>query len=261
MDRKGLLAVAVMIAALALSCLPALAQQHQTKMSALRPIVIETVDVLAANRIALDAGAAFEFDRELTNGAQYDNLRLAPLGARFGLGSGAEVGAALAFSANDADEGNAPDQSGLEGLALFGKLQLNSFSALRVGLVVAGDDDIAPYPNDGVDLFANLALQKNLENGLLYGEFGYKAQGGDFDTNSYFNYGIGFAMPVSAIVGLNVELVGEQAQEIAVGNVLDLVLGANLLLADNLRLAPYLSLGLNDAGPDAAVGGFLELRL
>lgn len=260
MYLKRLIVVTMLLATLGLSISSALAQQHQTPMSTQQPVAIESAEVLPEGQLAIDAGLAFEFDREVRSNAEYDNLRLSPLGARYGLGSEFEIGAALAFSSNDASDAGAPDESGLEGISLFGKLELNQFSALRVGLTMAGDDDVRPYPNDGVDVFANLALQKPLERGLLYGEFGYKAQGGDLDGNSYFNYGVGYALAVTKVVGVNFELVGEQAQGPA-DNALDLVLGANLLMVDSLRLAPYVSFGLNDASPDFAIGGLLEFRL
>ncbi|MDT8421241.1 MAG: hypothetical protein RQ754_12495 [Desulfuromonadales bacterium] len=239
------------------------AQQHQEKNNTLRPVAIEAATVLPEGQAAFDLGLAMELDREVGggNGREYDNLRVAPVALRYGIGSGVEIGAAIGYSDNDAEGLNGPDESGLEGVSLFAKLRLSPDSALRVGLVMAGDDDIAPYPNDGVDVFFNLAVQKPLESGMLFGEVGYRAQGGDLDMNNYFNYGIGFARPVAGTVGISLELVGEQAQEIGIGNSLDLVLGAGLQLGDGVRLAPYVSVGVNDAGPDLAAGGQLELRL
>lgn len=260
MYARRRLTAAILMVALVLFSSSVLAAQHRPDMSVLHPILIETAQGLAKGQLAIDAGGAAEFDRELSNGAEYDNVRMTPSGVRFGFGSGFEAGVALAFSANDANDIGAPDETGVEGLSLFGKVQLNKFSALRAGVTVGGDDDIAPYPNDGVDFFFNLALQRPMEYGLLYGEFGYKAQGGDFDFNSYFNYGVGFAIALADAIGVNVELVGEQSQEIPVDNSLDLVAGATLLLVDNFRLAPYVSLGLTDASPDLASGAMVELR-
>jgi len=254
------LVVIALLLIMSLFCSSSVVFAQQTGMTVLQPVTIERAEVLHQGQLAIDAGLALESDREIVTG-EYDNMRLAPLGARFGLGSGIELGANLAFSSNDANQTGAPDDSGLEGITLFGKLKLNPSSTLRVGLVAAGDNDIAPYPNDEIDIFANLALQKPIDAGLLYGELGYKAQGGDFDFNSYFNYGVGFAMPIAKTIGLNLELVGEQAQEIGIANTLDLVLGANLLFGDNIRLAPYASFGLNDASPDVAAGAFFELRI
>ncbi|HKJ05322.1 MAG TPA: hypothetical protein VJ974_06990 [Geopsychrobacteraceae bacterium] len=239
---------------------PSAAVAQQSTMTAMQPVVIERAETLDKGKVAIDAGLALETDREFA-GVEYDNMRLAPLGVRFGLNSGIEIGANLALSSNDANQSGAPNKSGLEGISLFGKLKLNQSSTLRVGLVAAGDNDIAPYPNDGIDIFANLAVQKPIDAGLLYGELGYKAQGGDFDVNNYFNYGVGLAVPVAETIGLNLELVGEQAQEIGVSNTLDLVFGANLLFGDAIRLAPYVSFGVNDASPDVATGALLELRI
>jgi len=262
MCPQRILTAALLMVIFVLFSSSVLADQHRPVMSVLHPILIETAQGLAEGQFAIDAGGAVEFDREITSGGgrEYDNVRMTPSGVRFGLGSGFEAGVALAFSVNDANNAGAPNESGVEGLSLFGKVQLNKFSALRAGVILGGDDDVAPYPNDGIDFFFNLALQRPMDYGLLYGEFGYKAQGGDLEVNSYFNYGVGYAMALTDTVGFNVELVGEQAQEIRIANSLDLVVGATLLLADNFRLAPYVSLGLTDASPDLATGAMVELR-
>ncbi|PLX91463.1 MAG: hypothetical protein C0619_07535 [Desulfuromonas sp.] len=262
MFQRGLITVGWLVA-FSFCFSPVQAQQHQAKTNTLRPVVIETATVLPEGQAAFDLGLAMELDREVGGGGgrEYDNLRVAPVALRYGVSSGMEIGAAIGYSDNDAEGLNGPDESGLEGISLFAKLQLNPESAVRFGLVMAGDDNIAPYPNDGVDVFVNLALQKPLAKGVLFGELGYRAQGGDLDMNNYFNYGVGFATAVAETVGLSLELVGEQAQDIGIGNSLDLVLGAGLQLGDGVRMAPYVSVGLNDAGPDLAAGGQLELRL
>jgi len=256
------LIVAFLVMTITFFCSSVMADQHQSSLSLLHPIAIESAKVLAPGKLAIDAGGAMEFDREVrtAGGLEYDNVRVLPTGVRFGLESGFEVGATLAFSANDANDVGAPDDSGVEGLSLFGKVELNKFSALRAGVTLGGDDDVAPYPNDGIDFFFYLALQSPMEYGLLYGEFGYKAQGGDFDFNSYFNYGVGFAAAITDTISANLELVGEQAQDIPISNALDFVMGVNLLIVDGFRLAPYLSLGLTDASPDFASGAVVELR-
>ncbi len=233
--------------------------QAQPPMTTIRPVKIETASVLTKGEWALDAGLAFEFDREL-RGREYDNFRLAPFGLRYGVVPSLEIGAFFAYSSNDGEDAGAPDESGLEGISLFGKLELNKFAALRVGLTFGGNDDIFPYPNDGVDLFANLALHRPLGKGLLFGEFGYTAQGGDLDGNQYFNYGIGYAIPAGDKVSLSVELTGEEEHIGNSANTLDVVVGVNVLLAHQLRLAPFVVAGINDAGPDFAFGSFLELR-
>jgi hypothetical protein len=232
-------------------------------MAEMRPVKIEQAGVLPGRVVAMDIGLALEKGREIEPGFKYDNVRLQPLGVRFGLGNGLEVGGYLGLSVNSRDDFGAPDESGLEGLTVFGKLAVNPNIAVQLGLTIGGDDDIAPYPNDGLDLFINVPMQAQLGIGLLYGQFGYKVQGGDFDSNSYFNYGIGYALPLNDRIGFNVELVGEEAHITKVGfvgNTLDLVLGANMALADNIRLDPYLSVGLYDSSPDVAVGAALEIR-
>ncbi len=223
------------------------------------PIKIETASLLPEGMVALDAGLTFESDRERLR-RKYDNFRLAPIGLRYGVTPYFELGALFGYTINDEDDRLAPDKSGFEGFALSGKLELNKYAALRVGVTFAGDDDIAPYPNDELDLFGNLALHRRMGQGLLYGEFGYTTQGGKLDNSEYFNYGIGYSYPVAHAVSVNAELVGEEEHAGTTANTLDLVLGVNVLAMNHLRLAPFLTFGVNDASPDFSFGSFLEMR-
>ncbi|MFH1674601.1 MAG: hypothetical protein ABIF87_14410 [Pseudomonadota bacterium] len=231
-----------------------------SEMSVLHSVRIESASVLSEGELVLDARLAVELDRELSD-RDYDNVRLTPIGMRYGVDPSLEVGGFLGFSANDKDDRLAPDDSGLEGLTVFGKLTLNESAALQVGLTFIGDDDVFPYPNDGLDLFVNLPLQRKIGEGLLYGEFGYTVQGGDLDTNDYFNFGIGYAFPVSEEASLNVELAGEEGQlGTSWNNTLDLLLGANFIVDERLRIAPFVTFGLYEASPDFSLGSTLEMR-
>jgi len=218
------------------------------------PIKIERAGVLPRGQAELNAGLALEQDREYL-GLEYNNLRLAPLGVRYGLDDSVELGGFIAYSDNSDDDNGAPDDSGLEGLTLFGKLAVNENFAVQAGITILGDDDIAPYANDGLDLFINIPMQRKIAPGLLYGQFGYRVQGGDFDNTTYFNYGVGYGLPIDDTLSLNVELVGEEAQK-GTANTLDLVLGGNLMLGENARMAPYVSFGIYDDSPDWA-GAFV----
>ncbi len=247
--KKGILGITMIAALVAIGWSSALAQ--------VQPVKMERVSVLPQGRASLNVGLAFESDREVL-GLKYDNVRLAPFGIRYGLGDSAEVGGFIAFSANSDDDTNAPDESGLEGLTVFGKLAVNESVALQVGATFLGDDDVFPYANDDLDLFVNVPMQRKIASGVLYGQFGYRVQGGDFDNTSYFNFGIGYGLPINDQFDLNIELVGEDSQKFT-DNTLDLVLGGNIRVGGNLRIAPYVSVGVYDDSPDLAVGSFLEV--
>lgn len=247
--KKLITGVMVSAALVAAGWSPALAE--------VQPLKMERAGVMPSGRAALNVGIALESDREFL-GRKYDNLRLAPFGIRYGMGDSAEVGAFIGFSANSDDDSPAPDESGLEGLTLYGKLALNDSIALQAGATFLGDDDIAPYANDDLDLFVNVPMQRKIGPGLLYGQFGYRVQGGDFDTESYFNFGIGYGLPLNNMFDLNIELVGEDAQK-GTFNTLDLVVGAGIMADRNLRIAPYISLGIYDDSPDIAAGCFLDV--
>jgi hypothetical protein len=221
------------------------------------PLKIERVQVMPRGQLALDAGIAYEMDREYQD-REYDNLQLAPLGLRYGIGDSAEIGGSIAYSDNSDNDHGAPDESGLEGVTLFGKLAINENFALQAGFTFLGEDDVFPYANDGLDVFVNVPMQRKIGPGLLYGQFGYRVQGGDYDNTSYFNYGMGYGYPVNKQFNLNVELVGEEAQK-GTNNTLDLVLGGNFILNRNVRIAPFLSVGLYEDSPDVAIGTYLQV--
>jgi hypothetical protein len=221
------------------------------------PITIERVGVVPEGRFALNTGLSFEMGRE-SEGLEYDNLRLLPNGMRYGLGDSLEIGGFFAMSMNFDDDRGAPDENGLEGLTLFGKISFNEFIALQAGLTILGDADIMPYSNDGIDLFVNVPLQRRAGPGMIFGEFGYLLQGGDFDDCSYFNFGVGYGMPLNNHISLNIELKGEDAHKYT-NNTLDLLMGVSIVPSKNLRIAPYLSAGLYDDSPDVASGIYLDV--
>ena len=249
--RKQMSRFAVASAVLAMS---ATAQAAQ-------PVVIDRVDVLPIGANALTAGAAYETGREVNGGAEYDNIRLSPLGVRHGLGDGLEVGGYLGFNSNSADDVGAPDESGLEGITAYLKTAINANVALKFGVTLAGSDDVGPYPNDGLDFFVNVPMQRQVGTGRLYGEFGYRVKDEAGTTgDNYFNYGVGYAFPMQTGTTANIELVGDEAPLVQ-GSYMDLVFGMSTEMAPGTRLAPYASIGLYDPSPDLALGVKFESRL
>ena len=231
-----------------------------------RPILIKEASVMSAGATALTAGAAYEIGREATiaglGTGEYDNIRLSPLGMRYGLGDGMEVGGYVGFNSNSADDAGAPDEGGLEGITAYVKTALNANVALELGITLAGSDDVLPYPNDGLDFFVNLPMQRRAGSGLLYGQFGYtvKDEVGGFAGDNYFNYGVGYAFPLQTGTTANVELVGDEAPFIQ-GSYMDLVFGVSTEMAPGTHLSPYASVGLYDNSPDIALGVKFETRI
>ncbi len=234
-----------------------------------RPLQIGRADVLPVGTTEFFADAAYEVGRESRvpgggpgpgagDGADYNNLRLGPVGAAHGVDDGLEIGAYFVFVNNSEDDDGAPDESGLQGITGFMKLALNAHAALEVGVRAGGEDDVAPYPSDGLDFYVNLPMRRSLGAGLLYGEVGYTVQDNDIG-GSYANWGVGYAHPMGTGFHLNVELKGDEAP-VAPGNHMDLLFGA-LLDAGEIRLRPYLGLGLYDASPDITLGMAVTLRM
>ena len=230
-----------------------------------RPLLVERATVLPAGEAAVFGHLAYEIGREGAGG-DYDNARLGPFGARFGLGDRVEVGGYLTANINSEDDDGALDDSGLEGLTVYGKIAANDYIAVTTGLTVAGSNDVGPYPNDGIDFFVNLPMQRPLGVGLLYGELGYTVQ----DTGSanqvrdtFVSYGIGYAVPMNEQLSLNAELVGEESNIsfARAGNTMSLVLGGNFQPQRNMDIAPYVSMGLYDAAPSVALGASFEMRM
>ena len=232
-----------------------------------RPLLVERATVLPQGAIGIHGNVAYEIGREAGfpgpdgETGDYDNLRMGPVGVRGGLGDRFEVGGYLTANINSEDDDGAPDESGLEGLTGYGKLSLNDYFALTVGMTVAGSDDVGPYPNDGIDFFVNLPMQRPLGVGLVYGELGYTIQDNDVG-GGYMNYGLGYALPVEDQLTLNAELVGEESNTgFRAGNSMSLVFGAGFHPEPNIDLMPYASVGLYDAAPDVAIGASFEVRM
>lgn len=225
----------------------------------MRPVLISPVQVMGSGQTALIGSAAYELGREDTFGLEYDNIGIGPLGVRHGLGDGFEAGAYLQFDLNDADDAGAPDESGLRGITVYGKTTLNANVGVEFGITLVGADDIAPYPNDGLDFFVNVPMQRQIGANLLYGQFGYTIKDAEGFNANYFNYGLGYALPMNPSTSLNFELVGDEG--LVSGTHMDLVFGVNAEMQPGMHLTPYASIGLYDASPDLAIGVKFEARI
>ncbi len=231
-----------------------------------RPIQIQRAQLVQPGQAELFGSLAYELSREpIIAGQQrdYDNLRVGPLGMRFGVTSGVEVGGHLTFNSNRGDSSDDPDESGLEALTGFAKFALMPGMAVEGGVRVAGDDDVGPYPMDGIDFYINLSGEQRItERGMIYGEFGLTVQDNDGAGGTYENWGLGYAHRLNQQVSLNAELVGDAAPSVyGAGNHMDLVLGANINLQQSMIFKPFVSVGIYDASPDFAMGVGFDIPL
>ncbi|MFP4647809.1 MAG: hypothetical protein ACLFMS_01235 [Halorhodospira sp.] len=246
----------------ALTAAAALAAASPSAAEPYRPLTLTSVPVIGTDNTELYAHAAYGFGRENKQGAEYDSLHLGPLGFRYGLTEAFEYGAYFSFMNNIDDDPGAPEESGLEGITGFAKLQLSRHLALEAGLRAGGADDIAPYPNDGLDLYLNLPMQHEIGEGLAYGELGYTIQDevdGALGGN-YLSWGVGYAHPLEDGTKLNVELRGDEAPVKPDRNHLELLLGAGLQV-EQIHLRPYVGLGIHDPSPDLSLGVSASLAL
>ena len=228
-----------------------------------RPLTLGSASVIATGETELFGAASYGAGQEarergpIGESGDYDTFRLGPVGFRHGVFDAVEYGAYLSFVNNSEDDDGAPDESGLEGLTGFAKLALNDHLALEVGTRMGGADDVAPYPNDGIDFYVNFPMQRAVGDGLIYGELGYTIQDQDVG-GTYTNWGLGYAHPLDNGTNLNIELAGDKNP---VGdNHMDLLIGAGLQV-EQVHLRPYVGLGLYDASPDISVGVGASLPL
>lgn len=238
----------------------------------MRPIQIQRAQLVQPGQAEVFGSLAYELSREPITGAlgtgpgaqrDYDNLRVGPLGMRFGVTRGVEVGGHLTFNSNRGDSSDDPDESGLEALTGFAKFALAPGVAAEGGVRVAGDDDVGPYPMDGIDFYVNLSAEQRItERGMVYGEFGLTIQDNDGGGGTYENWGLGYAHQLNTQVSLNAELVGDAAPSVyGAGNHMDLVLGANVNVQQTMILKPFVSVGIYDASPDFALGIGFDIPL
>lgn len=241
---------------------PAAAQEGQQQE---RPLGLSSASVIGLGETELFLGAVAENGREAggrgnaPGEGDYDNVRLGPVGFRHGLVEGLEYGAYLSFASNSADDPGAPDESGIEGITGFTKLALSEQLAVEFGARIGGDDELYPYPNDGLDFYVNLPLQRRIGEGLGYAEIGYTVRDdADVPGGNYANWGIGYAYPLEAGTTLNAELRGDENP--TGSNHMELLLGAGLQI-EKIHLRPYVGLGVYDASPDLSAGVSASLPL
>jgi hypothetical protein len=238
---------------LCITLLPCLSTSSQAAS-----ILIEPVDVLPAELFNIKGTAASESDRRTNKDVKYDNLRASQVGMGYGLGDGLEVGAYVGYDQNNFKK--APDQDGLEGVSVYGKMVMSPNFSIKAGLTTGGEHDLYPYPNDGVDLFVDVPFQRMVRNGdKIYGEIGYTLKDQDhLATDNYFNFGLGYEHPLKQSLSVNLELVGDEGP--VTGNQLQLLLGLSSHPTTTLWISPYVSMGVYDASPQYAVGAKVEWR-
>ncbi|BAU56627.1 hypothetical protein HH1059_25460 [Halorhodospira halochloris] len=223
-----------------------------------RPLLLSPATVIGSHQTDIFAGMAYQLARE-DDGDEYDNLLVGPVGVRHGLTDQFEYGVYFTFVRNYEQDEDAPDDSGHEGLTAYGKLELTENMALEFGTTLNGDDEIKPYPNDGIDFFVNLPMQRALGDNLVYGEVGYTIkENRDVSVKNYLNWGFGYAHHIEEGVSLNLEFVGDENP--TGDNHMDMLFGASLQFGQaNVR--PYMGIGIYDDSPDLSAGVNLNWRL
>lgn len=223
------------------------------------PLAISRATLIGHYQTDIYGGAFYGLSRQEKGSGEYDNFRVGPVGVRHGLTEQFEYGAYFNFVRNQAQDKGAPDESGYEGLKLYGKLAVNQHAALEFGANVNGDDDVRPYPSDGVDFFVNLPMQRTLGDSLIYGELGYTIKDKDsLGVANYLNWGIGYAYPLDKEINLEFELVGDENP--SGNNHTELLFGASAQLG-RINMRPYMGIGVYEASPQLSMGFNLSWRL
>ncbi|MFB6226769.1 MAG: hypothetical protein ABEH89_00395 [bacterium] len=222
---------------------------------------VQNTTVLKQDTIKMTGGARFESGREYGTNIfgstiEYDNFRVHPLKFEYGLGSiinpqmPVQAGASISYSSNSGDLTG----SGLEGISLFGQMKVNDNISPQAGLKIAGSDDIAPYTNDGLDLWFNVPASVNLQGspGSVYGEVGYTIKGGVLDN--YANYGVGYRYELNNKTDVSAELAGHGKLATGTESFMELRGEADYELGRDQYLTPSLSLGVSAGSPTFALG-------
>lgn len=230
---------------------------------------VSSVNVLPENSLNYTVGIDWESGRKLTSdGNEYDNIRLRPLGIRYGYWKNLQLGTDLRYSSNSASTSDGPDNSGLESINVNTKYRWNRNFALETFLGFGISNDVFPYGGDGFQFGLNLPLAAAVGPGSLIGELGYTLNSGEVspaaDWSGYFNYGIGYQYTLTKTVALKSEIAGH-------GSTVDPNTGSGeshlafrivptVTMSESTYLTPSLTIGFSDGSPDFALGVDYTMR-
>lgn len=232
---------------------------------------ISSVEVLPADSLDYTAGLDWESGRSLTSqGNGYDNIRLRPLGIRYGYWNTLQLGTDLRYSMNSASGSSGRDNSGLESLNVNTKYRWNRNFAVETSLGFGLSNEVFPYGGDGLQFGLNAPWRAAMGPGSLIGDLGYTLNSGEVDPNidwtGYFNYGIGYQYELTNTLEFKTEIVGH-------GSTVDPGSGAGsgqrhlafrivptIDMGNNRRLTPSLSMGLSNGSPDLGLGVNFTMR-
>lgn len=242
-----------------------------SRAGTIQPVGIDRVGVNPPGSWRLTTGLRWESGRTLTAGTNdYNNLRVRPLLATYGLTKRFQIGGDLIYSSNSADRSSFPEESGLEGVNLKTKLRWNRNLATAFTLGYGLSDDVFPYGGDGLKVGLNFPAEFSMGPGTVIAELGYTINNGKarvpptrVQWNDYFNYGLGYYYELTDRWRLTTEILGHGAVIDAPNakDHLEFILEPEMILSKSTALKPSLSLGLADGSPSFALGVYYTYKI
>lgn len=219
---------------------------------------IERVGVQPPGSLSLDVGLQGESGRQLSPGIEYDNVRLHPLGVRYGLTERLELGAGMGASFNSGHL----EEDDVEFASLTGKYRWNRALAVTLSLSQGLGERVFPYGGDGLGLDLNLPAEYPFGPGRLIGQLGYRVNRGEaapsIPWSNYLRYGVGYAYEMTRRFEVVAELAGH-GPTVELPGTPDRKHQALAFLAHYQpgrasTITPRLAVGLEDGSPDVALG-------
>jgi hypothetical protein len=219
---------------------------------------IETVQTQPAGGWEFSIGGAYEYKRGEED-TSYNNVRLEPLSLSYGIIKDLEIGARLGYSDNREHERSGIDESGFEGVSLYGKWKYWRNVAVSAGAVIGGSDEILPYGSDDVDYWVNVPFRIPTGPGRVIGEVGYIRKGGE-GFEDYFNVGAGYIFDVDQKLSFRGEIRNHAKTYETGKRMLAVGLGMIYRWNEQSTFTPRIDMGLKDGSPDYAVGLTYSLK-
>lgn len=219
---------------------------------------IERVEVQPPGSLRLDVGLQGESGRQLSPGIEYDNVRLHPLGVRYGLTERVELGVSVGASFNSGDL----EEDDVEFASLSGKYRWNRALGVTLSLFHGVGERVFPYGGDGLGLDLNLPVEYPFGPGRLIGQLGYRVNRGEaapsIPWSNYLRYGVGYAYEMTRRFEVVAEVTGH-GPTVELPGTPDRKHQALGFLAHYepgraSTITPRLAVGLADGSPDVALG-------
>ncbi len=219
---------------------------------------VESVQIQPPGGFRLSLGATYEEERELLDGEEFDNLRVAPVRLRYGLFDDFELALATSYSDNREVDESGLDEEGVEAIEVSGKYRWGPNLAVTAGFRGKGENDVYPFGNDVRQIWANVPFKTPAGPGAIHYEVGYTFASGEAgvgeDYRDHWNWGIGYYFVVSPQLALRSEIVARERTLKGAEDLRDVVVGFDWRPSRYSTYRTQLQFGVDDGSPNYGVG-------